>query len=359
MWVILAILTSFAAAGQNQSTSDKGNPMNCVYDGKAVHIISDKGNKLLEGRTCMCTHMRIEENVITIRQDTFKSCRKLTSVDIPLSVTMIESQAFRECTSLTTINFPSNLTEIKEGAFIGCTSLTSINIPESVKIMGGYVFKGCTNLSTINIPSNVNYINQETFFGCTSLTSIGIPSNLKEIRQDAFKGCTSLTSIDIPSNVTWIGIHAFEGCTSLTSVHIPSNMTRIGSRTFKGCTKLTSINLANVINIGEEAFDDTQIRIELDLKELPKNSLEVIQLSKCNQHIDSVTLEKLQIDQTVFAVPADPIIWCFSIETVKGIMKRGGYRQFEHPMSKQKFTIDQMSAFKKRIIDSGTFDERW
>lgn len=168
------------------------------------------------------------------------------------------------------------MTKIGKGAFCGCRKLTSINIPESVTEIGGWAFEQCEALTSVTIPNSVTEIGAEAFSGCEALTSINIPESVTWIGEDAFIGCGELTSIIvaeenkvydsrnncnaiietktnrliqgcantvIPDSVTWIGDWAFSGCTALTSITIPNSVTWIGNWVFSGCENLTEIIL--------------------------------------------------------------------------------------------------------------------
>lgn len=73
---------------------------------------------------------------------------------IPESEFDIRNNAFRDCTGLTTINFPNSLNKIGDTAFYGCSGLTSVVIPNSVSKIGHSAFYGCTNLRNLTIDSD-------------------------------------------------------------------------------------------------------------------------------------------------------------------------------------------------------------
>ena len=163
--------------------------------------------------------------------------------------------AFYGRTKLTSVNIPNSVTEIGESAFEYCTSLTSVTIPNSVTTIGNYAFSGCTGLTGVTIPNSVTTIGDDAFLACTSLTSVNIPNSVTTIGICTFSDCTSLTSVTIPNSVIYIGSNAFDSCTSLTSVTIPNSVTAIGLCAFDNCTSLTSVTIpSSVTYIGDYAF---------------------------------------------------------------------------------------------------------
>ncbi|MDE6366331.1 MAG: leucine-rich repeat domain-containing protein, partial [Muribaculaceae bacterium] len=98
---------------------------------------------------------------------------------IEYSLVEIGRHAFNECSRLTSVEIPNSVTSIEERAFYGCTGLTSIEIPSSVTYLSG--FNSCTGLTSIEIPNSVTTIGEGAFYGCTGLTSIEIPNSVTTI----------------------------------------------------------------------------------------------------------------------------------------------------------------------------------
>ena len=248
----------------------------------------------------------------------FSNRVKLTSINIPNSVTKIGAKAFSGCLNLRDINIPNSVTKIGESAFKGCCSLTSIFIPNCVTEIGQFVFKDCFNLTEFNsklasedgrclivdkkiiafapaglteyiIPNGVVEIGKYAFSYCSNLRSIDIPNGVTEIGDFAFNGCFNLTSVTIPNSVIKIGEYAFSGCQNLISVSIPNSVTKIGKYAFSDCFNLRSIDIPNgvteiedfafnrcfnltsvtipnsVIKIGEYAFSDCSSLKSIDI----------------------------------------------------------------------------------------------
>ena len=131
---------------------------------------------------------------------------------------------------------------VKEGtriicdrAFWSCRSLSDIVIPSSVTSIGDCAFSYCDSLSDIVIPSSVTSIGDGAFYDCDSLSEIVIPSSVTSIGDNAFSWCYSLSEIVIPSSVTCIGDSAFSSCYSLSEIVIPSSVTSIGDSAFYDC----------------------------------------------------------------------------------------------------------------------------
>lgn len=100
----------------------------------------------------------------------------------------------------TEYTIPDTVTEIKPGAFAG-TAITSITLPISISVIPDGAFRGCTSLGSIEIKNVVTKIGDSAFEGCTSLSSVTFEAGgtvALSIGARAFAGCTALTEIEFP-----------------------------------------------------------------------------------------------------------------------------------------------------------------
>ena len=253
------------------------------------------------------TEITIPDSVTEIGNSAFSGCTSLAEIVIPDSVTEIGEFAFSGCTALLKVVLSKNMTAIEAQTFSGCSSLESIIIPEGVTKIGtrsksedfmcdGAAFYGCTSLKEIIIPDSVTEIWWRAFSGCTSLSKVKLPKNLTSINSDVFSGCTSLAEITIPDSVTSIGSSAFEGCASLAEIVIPDSVTSIGGSAFSGCTSLAEIDIPDsVTEIGSSAFSGCTSLSKVDL---PKklSTIEAYTFSGCS------SLESIVIPDGVTAI---------------------------------------------------------
>lgn len=179
-----------------------------------TYTLSDKTNLIAaihgeEGLT-------IKNGVLT------KVSPDLTEVKIPDRVTKIESDehgshktAFKDCDHLTKVTFGKGITELKGLSFAmagkasifgwdSCKNISEIVVPESVTSIDHYAFYDCKNLKKVTLPTSLKSIGYGSFANCASLGEIAIPSGVTEIGEGAFENCTSLTSVTIPESVTSI-----------------------------------------------------------------------------------------------------------------------------------------------------------
>ncbi|MBF1483326.1 MAG: leucine-rich repeat domain-containing protein [Prevotella pallens] len=155
----------------------------------------------------------------------YVSCRSLTSVTIPNSVTTIGDYAFVSCSSLTSVTIPNSVTKIGDYAFANCSELTSVTIPNSVTKIAYYAFANCSALTSVTIPNSVTKIGESAFAGCRSLKILTFGSGLQSIGREAFSNCTNITQISSEAVVPpTCGINALNGINkSKCKLIVPKN----------------------------------------------------------------------------------------------------------------------------------------
>ncbi|MBR1443119.1 MAG: leucine-rich repeat domain-containing protein, partial [Firmicutes bacterium] len=160
----------------------------------------------------------------------------------------IGKSAFAQ-TKLSAICLPSTLKEIGEGAFIG-TELRSIKIPSSIEIIPDWVFYNCENLKTVTIGENVTVIGDGAF-NETAIEELKLPDKTMKVGYVAFADCTKLKNVKL-ANVKEIGNEAFVNCKELINFTITKNVQEIGEGVFIGCDSLQNIS----VEAGNQKFTD-------------------------------------------------------------------------------------------------------
>lgn len=127
-------------------------------------------------------------------------------------------------------------TSISSGAFNSCRNISSVTIPNSVTTIEDGAFRNCSG--SITIPSSVTIIGNEAFYDCTGelIVNCNIPDR-------AFQNCDQITSVKLGDNITSIGASAFEGCRGLenSTMIIPESVTQIGADAFSFCYGLNTV----------------------------------------------------------------------------------------------------------------------
>lgn len=165
----------------------------------------------------------------------------ITSVSIPAGVKTIENAAFKSCSQLQTAVFAdgSALVSIGDNAFESCQKLSGLQLPAGVTEIGRAAFNGCRALREITIPAGVTEIGDFTFGVCTSLREVNLPEGITTIGTSAFTGCAALTEIVLPNSVTTLGARAFNNCQALAKVLAPASVETIAEDAFRSCETVT------------------------------------------------------------------------------------------------------------------------
>lgn len=90
----------------------------------------------------------------------FSSCRKLSSIILPLSLEKVDTGAFANCNKLKSISFPANVTTIGTSAFF-YAGLENLFIPNTITSINGNPFLGCALNKIIVEEENQNFDTRE------------------------------------------------------------------------------------------------------------------------------------------------------------------------------------------------------
>ena len=133
------------------------------------------------------------------------SCKAVTSVSTPASVTSIGNEAFGSCEKLQEANLSAckKLATIAYGAFSRCKALTSVSFPASLTSIGQNAFYECKALTSVSLPASVTAIGQEAFYQCNALASVTMKCKYSSgFKSGIFNGCYALGSgsIKVPAD---------------------------------------------------------------------------------------------------------------------------------------------------------------
>lgn len=178
----------------------------------------------------------------------FYGCKNISSVVFADNVKRLPHYLFREAggTMGGAVILPEGLEYIGADVFNQC-KLTSINIPSTVTFVGTYAFYKCPSLTTVywNAPiiESVGSTTYPVFDSCSALTNFVIGENVLRLPTYMLRECTGITDIVIPSNIETIGDQVFYSCTKLANVTFKGTPVSIGANTFGGCSALATINV--------------------------------------------------------------------------------------------------------------------
>lgn len=176
------------------------------------------------------------------------ACQKITVtegvVEIPASFISTGLQD-----TVTEISLPDGLLNIK-GGFSNLKKVTTINIPDSVTTIAANTFKGSSGLTSIELPKSLTSIGSDAFTNCTSLAEVTFRgTSLTTLPQSLFQN-TALVNVVLPEGVTTVTRLLFKGCTKIETVVFPSTVTSItGEDIIPAATKSITFKAPQVVSV--------------------------------------------------------------------------------------------------------------
>ncbi len=190
----------------------------------------------------------------------FKNCTSLSNVLFSSSLTYIGTNCFENCNSLKSINLSvlTKMSTFSNAVFYSCRYLTKVTLPTSITSLNRDLFLACDSLSQINFPNSLTYIGRSTFNGCFGLRNIDLSNTkINRIAFQAFLYCNNLTSIILPSTLQYIESQCFAN-TGLTNITIPESIMEIQELIFQNCNSLTSIEIRSLNNYDKSKINANQ-----------------------------------------------------------------------------------------------------
>ena len=163
----------------------------------------------------------------------------IESVLLSNQLSRIEECTFKNCKDLSTLNIPMSVEDIDADAFENCISLRKVTFANKSKLrsIGIRAFKSCEKLQRMTFPKGVNKIGSEAFSECFCLRKISFKEDALQLNIDelAFFNCMSLEDFVFPCDIQRIGDSAFENCIHLEQIVFKGGWPNyFGANVFKG-----------------------------------------------------------------------------------------------------------------------------
>ncbi|MCL2578063.1 MAG: leucine-rich repeat protein [Defluviitaleaceae bacterium] len=230
--------------GQPVDPNDRTGDWHLVIPNTVVNIYSaNEPARRTFGNNTALTAVRLGNSLTDIHPGTFFDAPNLLSLHIGNNVRTIGHSAFSGAVRLHNISWGAMLDTIGEQAFLNMGSLnhenhSSITFPPTLRTIGPAAFRGASGIRVLNLNNGLITIDTGAFYGASRLEQLTIPNSVM-----------TFNSMNSSGNRT------FGNASALTHVTIGANILDIPPGAFYGATNLQNLNLANVITIGEFAFN--------------------------------------------------------------------------------------------------------
>jgi Leucine-rich repeat (LRR) protein len=217
-----------------------------------------------------------------------------TTVTLPNSIKEMGYSVFRSCKNLTSVNVPTLLTAVPSDFVYDCANLKDVKMHDGIRTISQYAFAGCRSLPTIELNDDITSIEYEAFYNCDSLAITKLPKALITIGAGAFRNTPSLTAeLTIPEGVTDLGSDAFNG-SGLSKVELPDGLVNFGTTVFANTPNLASVKLpATLTRIPNYTFYRAESLKTIDI---PKTLKEVGYAAFGHSGLTTITLpDSLQV----------------------------------------------------------------
>ena len=155
--------------------------------------VNTSGTKVIIGKDVQ----RIPAFLFTGETKYYSDYSNITSIEFEEGsvCTEIGAYAFGGYLKISTLEIPDSVTVINEGAFYNCSSLTSLKLSNQITVLPKYMIRNTKNLKTLVVPEGVTTIKKYSIYGCTSIEEVVLPMSITLIENGAFSGSNNIGKI--------------------------------------------------------------------------------------------------------------------------------------------------------------------
>ena len=120
--------------------------------------------------------------------------------------------------SILSIKSPNVVPVIHDEAFKSCKKLTKVEL--DCKVVGLSAFKDCSELRTVMLKDHLYWIRKEAFSNCSRLESVLLSTTLTSIEDSIFHNSTNIREVSIPNNVKNYFMNQLSECTQIQTIYL-------------------------------------------------------------------------------------------------------------------------------------------
>lgn len=120
--------------------------------------------------------------------------------------------------NILSIKSPNVVPVIHDEAFKSCKKLTKVEL--DCKVVGLSAFKDCSELRTVMLKAHLYWIRKEAFSNCSRLESVLLSTTLTSIEDSIFHNSTNIREVSIPNNVKNYFMNQLSECTQIQTIYL-------------------------------------------------------------------------------------------------------------------------------------------
>ncbi|MBR6283326.1 MAG: leucine-rich repeat protein [Muribaculaceae bacterium] len=211
-------------------------PGNACYTSIGGMLLTSGCGTLVCCPGALAGELRLPDGVVTVTDNAFYYCTKLTTVVLSESVKQVGRHVFEGCVTLDSIYVP-------QGIEVWKSDITDIawykRQPNGVVYLGPVAFSKGFSDSYLRIKHGTRCIADGGFWN-GNLRQVVLPKGLVYIGRAAFNRM-NLKTLRLPATVKYIGSGAFSNNSSLSIINIPADVEAVEGGILNSCLKLSHL----------------------------------------------------------------------------------------------------------------------